>query len=654
MSKKVLHAFTASIAIALLISVRAFALDIIIDGTPVVYSDSMGYPFITEQGRTLVPLRATMEAFGASVDWDGQRNIAIVSLDETTVLCPIGEACIYRNGTKIPNEVGAAIIDSRTYLPIRAVLEAFDARVDYDGNVLVQRAEHASFVKTIESAPKGSKNFWKSWNNALALKNSGKYSEAAEAFKVLAPTLIAYDGPTNCAMLYNHLGYCYEMMGMYDYAAACFVREGDFWEKAGDEQSSIAAYRKAKYSRTTLQLFATVSDEKYSVRPSDSHRLVPKAGALLGVTLRHSSYGYINSFGDSIGKKLSAGLIYGTLDDTAELYGGIYRNAAADGAVIQYALQPKNLAELKSITENDPRLIRIAKDINETGASVYIRFASEMNEPTSSIFTEDYELYKEKFRYAANIFHTYAPRCAMVWSPNFSPEDTMHLYYPGDEYVDFVGISAYSEYQPETDPLGVGVDRSRFGELTGKLVSLYGYKKPIIISECGASYRHPTTGNDITDFATRQIKDFFTYLPIKYPQIGTVFLFETYDASGKREFRLEENSDYREAFVSAIKSDFFLSSLTDVCEKYSFELGNNVRIPASQIQLHSFVKTLMDDFAYVVYRIDGVDVATAYAIPYTVGVDFTTYAGRVVELECLAFDSKGAPCASRKIRLTVE
>ena len=81
-------------------TVPAMATDVVIDNVKVAFNDSTGYPFISAEGRTMVPLRATMEAYGCTVRWDGEQSTAIVTKGVTTVTCKIGEAAIYRNGTK--------------------------------------------------------------------------------------------------------------------------------------------------------------------------------------------------------------------------------------------------------------------------------------------------------------------------------------------------------------------------------------------------------------------------------------------------------------------------------------------------------------------------------------------------------------------------
>ena len=109
------------------------AIGVTIDGESVAFQGGYGEPFIDANNRTLVPFRAVMEAFGAEVSWDGNTGTAGVEKGDITVQVPIGQAYILVNGTPVTNDTVAVIKDDRTYLPIRAVLEAFGAGVFWDG-----------------------------------------------------------------------------------------------------------------------------------------------------------------------------------------------------------------------------------------------------------------------------------------------------------------------------------------------------------------------------------------------------------------------------------------------------------------------------------------------------------------------------------------
>lgn len=106
-----------------------------IDSTNVEFDEEFGTPFIDENDRTLVPFRAALEAFGAEVDWDQATRTAKAVKGDITVEVPIGEAYIVKNGEEIENDTVAIIKNDRTYLPIRAIMEAFGADVQWDRNL---------------------------------------------------------------------------------------------------------------------------------------------------------------------------------------------------------------------------------------------------------------------------------------------------------------------------------------------------------------------------------------------------------------------------------------------------------------------------------------------------------------------------------------
>ena len=104
-----------------------------IDGKALEIDPGMGAPFIDKNSRTQVPLNAAMSAIGAKVTWNGAERVAAVEKDGITVKVPIGESYILKDGQRIDNDTEAIIKDQRTYLPIRVVMEAFGAKVGWDG-----------------------------------------------------------------------------------------------------------------------------------------------------------------------------------------------------------------------------------------------------------------------------------------------------------------------------------------------------------------------------------------------------------------------------------------------------------------------------------------------------------------------------------------
>lgn len=653
MKKWLAALFMLTMLFAFAISVNAT--DVVIDGVKVGFNDSMGYPFI-ENGRTLVPLRASMEALGAEVTWDSEQRCAVVKKGSTTVVCYIDEACIYRNGTRIPNDAAAQIKDSRTYLPIRAVAEALDATVGWDGNVVITTGAAGNLIYSIENSGQHVSNIWKCWESALAAKNSGSYQSAIDQIKQLTPDFLAkHDGNSN-AMLYKHLGECYSALGMNAEASECFKREAELWASVSKTQENIDANRRATLINSSVQMYAKTYNEAYKSRKDFGEMYEPANGLYIGAYAEgdsavHNPWStdkfYMNEFPKLVGRDMSAYLLYMPSTTPLSNYQSHIDIAKQKNKIIQLAIEPVNFFQIQP---NDPTYIKLAQDMQASGAKFLMRFACEMNDTSCPWYTTDYNLYIEKFRIVADIFHTYAPSVPVVWSPNFYPANNMHLYYPGDAYVDYVGISSYMNHQPETDPLGQGVDRNRWSEQLDTICSLYAHKKPIIVSEGGASYIDYTTWADITPFASTQLYDFYTYLPIKYPSVKGVFIFDQDKNSdnGCYRFSLSNNAQYLDAFKRGTQSEQYLSSPDENASlPQYYELGTNVAVEATTVEISSFIKTPANDTSYVVYNIYGTDVATSYAIPYGAAIDFSPYKGTTVPLKAMAFNAAGAKVAEK-------
>lgn len=152
MAKVKKRALSIALVLAMLLSlsVTAFAaqndISIELDGKKVAFTSESGKPFVDVNGRTQVPLRVVMEQYGCDVKWDSMSSTAIITKGSTTVTVPIGKSYITVNGKNVPMDTSALVQDGHTYLPIRAVLEAFGANVKWDnGKVSVTSASAGGF-----------------------------------------------------------------------------------------------------------------------------------------------------------------------------------------------------------------------------------------------------------------------------------------------------------------------------------------------------------------------------------------------------------------------------------------------------------------------------------------------------------------------------
>lgn len=94
-----------------------------------VVLDTEGVSPYIKEGTTFVPIRAISEALDYEVDWDGTNRVVIMKRDNTTVKLPIGKKVVTVNGVSREIPKAAEIKKSTTYVPVRFVSEIIDYEV---------------------------------------------------------------------------------------------------------------------------------------------------------------------------------------------------------------------------------------------------------------------------------------------------------------------------------------------------------------------------------------------------------------------------------------------------------------------------------------------------------------------------------------------
>lgn len=109
---------------------------VVLDKKELVFLEEEGYgvPFINEDNRTMIPIRKPLEAIGAKISYDNVNRIVTVVKDNITVKVPIDENIIYINGQIKETDTNAIIKNNRTYMPLRAVFEAFEYNLEWHNN----------------------------------------------------------------------------------------------------------------------------------------------------------------------------------------------------------------------------------------------------------------------------------------------------------------------------------------------------------------------------------------------------------------------------------------------------------------------------------------------------------------------------------------
>lgn len=94
-------------------------------------------------GRVLVPIRFIAENLGAQVDWEQQTDTAVIALQDKVIRITLGKSAMYLNASSRSLDVPAFSLNGRTFVPLRAVSEAFGKKVFYDrGLILISDQEN--------------------------------------------------------------------------------------------------------------------------------------------------------------------------------------------------------------------------------------------------------------------------------------------------------------------------------------------------------------------------------------------------------------------------------------------------------------------------------------------------------------------------------
>lgn len=92
-------------------------------------------PPVIRDGRTLVPFRAIAEAINVNVTWDGTTRTVNATDGKTFIKLLIGNCTAYYNESSISLDVAPAILGGRTLVPLRFFSEAFGCTVLWESTI---------------------------------------------------------------------------------------------------------------------------------------------------------------------------------------------------------------------------------------------------------------------------------------------------------------------------------------------------------------------------------------------------------------------------------------------------------------------------------------------------------------------------------------
>jgi|GEM_PF-1950818 len=338
------------------------------------------------------------------------------------------------------------------------------------------------------------------------------------------------------------------------------------WKKIFQTFSSKAFYVPIFISFFGLLLFpsraASLSQEDLSGYTNAKYE--PVKGVYLGAYIDQAYWikRDIKAFNERVGKKHASFFRYVT-------YGQPFpekwvAEVVAAGAVPQIAWEPNKGLEH---VQDDEYLRSFARQAGETGVPIFLRYASEMNGDWCA-YSGDPELYIEKWRLVHRVMEEEAPNVAMVWTVFTNPQGNILQYYPGDEYVDWVGVNVYSVLYYNANPETPSLVRDPI-ELLDFVYKNFSERKPIHISEWAAVNYTVADNKDHGDFAREMIRRMYEGIKKERPRVKAIYYFdanimETAPAGRRiRDYSVSRKDEILKTYQEIISDDYYLSAVKD-------------------------------------------------------------------------------------------
>ncbi|MEF3305936.1 glycoside hydrolase family 26 protein [Paenibacillus sp. GYB003] len=433
-----------------------------------------------------------------------------------------------------------------------------------------------------------------------------------------------------------------ELAGKWSVAADYAYRKAAYYRSVGEESEAAEWYAASEgywakderkdrrfYDETPPAQNDAVALAPYVAVAADTSRKPAKFEPLSGVYL--GMFGIFDwpSVEPTFGRYHPIGLTYSGWrkdeNDTRNYFPTrlVSSVKAAGGGAVQIGWEPHY--GLDSI-KDDEYVRSFARQAKESGIPIFLRYASEMNGAWVPWYDEPAK-YIEKFRLIARIMKEEAPNVAMVWSPNFWPQTNIDDYYPGDDYVDWVGFSLYAT------PLFAGEEdfSKNVIDYFKPLYDKYAHK-PIMISEGAVSHYYRTTNTSYAKWAEGQLGNLYGFLPRMFPQVKAMTYFNmsktrTETLNGDHIYDLKENPLMYDMYRRLIQSDYFLNrigqgSASDGAVRYvPLEQASGLQ---GKRKLFVYAKLPMDIQPHSVAALQGdTRLAVSYEMPWELELDFS-------------------------------
>jgi len=497
---------------------------------------------------------------------------------------------------------------------------------------------------------------WQLYNEAESLEKAGDLEGAMKLWETLIGAMAAIGEEEAAGFCAQKMGRVLDKLGRYGEAVKYYELEAAYWNKLpGHSEWTLYDTRRAGEIRPEIRVYMEGPAAEAPSMYLAKHE--PVAGTLLGAAVTGDpAVGYdLRRIPAVYGRNYASVLVYvkdwnSYPDDT------LLKLAKEEGLSLQIAWEP---SQGLSAVEDNAYLRSFARKLKEYGLPVFLRFAAEMNGDWTP-WSGNPDLYIEKFRLVARVVRQEAPNAAIVWSPNYYPDEKVDAFYPGDQWVDWVGINAYSDYYFNGNPSSPadiatinyqGPSANPLHKFKA-IYDRYASRKPVMISETGVAWANRYPFVDRSDWGAANLERLYSYLPLLYPRIKAVYYFN-YDISKKgpdfpcfSHYLISGNEKMLRAYRQVTASTWYLDDWRQQSSVCYLPLDNI--LPAEAENLVSYVNT-GNGVSRVEYYYNGNLIGTATAAPWAVHFCFGQAGPGTLEVR--AYDRDGNLGVSRTLEM---
>ncbi len=409
------------------------------------------------------------------------------------------------------------------------------------------------------------------------------------------------------------LGNAYEKLGRYDKAAKCFQEYLPYGKSRGwDDGVKIANAKILQFTPAVKVFTDSASPVKYYGAKNE-----PEYGTLVGQTSDSQT-----EDGESML------LLYHEYGDSFNDWDNlIMEKAKSSGKALELALNfPREGNQLDEII-NDSSVSGVISFLKKyPDVPVYLRIGAEANVWSAS---PDSEKYKKAFRKIADEAHHNLSNVATVWSMSHTSGWNVNVddLYPGDEYVDWVGISAYcvKYFEAKRWP-----EDKKYNEICFKsgdsadpvllikhFVDTYGDRKPIMLAECGTAYRtNGEVNEEHSDWAVNELNRMYNFIPMVYPQVKLIAYFNKDMGNDRFKYNLSGNSALLSKYREVIKLPHFIHDKYGSKPQQTYKSVYETSVTGDKMTVYAYPHVFGDSQPKVHYYIDGKWTDSSQTVPY--------------------------------------